>query len=465
MRNRTVSLVLAILLVCAFLPNGLLSALASGNLIQMLVEPTMDYFIVGNFSEGLARVEENGKCGFIDMTGELVIPLAYDADRYSDFSEELALVYKGGQYMAASQRIMEGGKCGFIDRTGKVVIPLKYDGATAFSEGLAAVEKGGKQYLINRNGETVVALDTCYSNDMMGSSFSSIGISSFSEGLAAVEKDGQYGFIDKTGKEVIPLGKYESAWRPFSDGLTAVRKDGQYGFIDKAGEVVIPFVYGWANSFSDGLAAVSKNKKYGVINKSGEVIIPFEYDNIGPFSEGLMSFEKDGARGYMDETGKVIISLDYQQTDISFSSGPLLPFRNGFAVVNSMLLEEDPRAGIMDMSAYEKWGVIDKTGKEVIPPVYDYISDFDEGVAVVFVGFADFYHNHFVGNWGVLQIEGWVAPPLPENAAPVIVPPLSENSMATPILWLLFGLIPVIVILIIWWIVRKQKKPAHSPFE
>ena len=51
--------------------------------------------------------------------------------------------------MNASQRIMKGGKCGFIDKTGKVVIPLQYDGATDFSDGLAAVQKGRKQYLIN----------------------------------------------------------------------------------------------------------------------------------------------------------------------------------------------------------------------------------------------------------------------------------------------------------------------------
>jgi hypothetical protein len=30
-----------------------------------------------------------------------------------------------------------------------------------------------------------------------------------------------------------------------------------------------------------------------------------------------------------------------------------------------------------------KWGFIDKTGKEVIPPVYDYVGAFYEGLARV----------------------------------------------------------------------------------
>ena len=148
MKNRSVFLVLAIVLICTFLPNGMPDALAANNSVQVLVAPTMEYFTVGNFFEGLAMVEKDGKCGFIDTTGNIVIPLEYDADRYSYFSEGLALVYKGGHYRNSSQRIHEGGKCGYINKTGKVVIPLKYDNATAFSEGLAAVEKGKKQYLI-----------------------------------------------------------------------------------------------------------------------------------------------------------------------------------------------------------------------------------------------------------------------------------------------------------------------------
>ena len=41
-------------------------------------------------------------------------------------------------------RIERDGKYGFIDKTGKVVIPLNYDDAWYFSEGLAAVERNDK---------------------------------------------------------------------------------------------------------------------------------------------------------------------------------------------------------------------------------------------------------------------------------------------------------------------------------
>ena len=361
MKKRVITLALAIMFVCTLLPNTALSAMASNRSIQITTEPMMEYFIVEGFSEGLARVENNGKCGFIDKTGNIVIPLEFDADRYSDFSEGLALVYKGGQYANASQRIMEGGKCGFIDATGKIVVPFEYDNATEFSEGLAIVEKNGKQYIIDINGTIVANLNYCYDR-----------IAAFSDGLASVMKEerpgySDWGFIDKTGKEVIPVGEYESAYRSFSDGLTAVGKriliDDRpayridYGFIDTTGKLIIPFEYSWVSSFSDGLAAVTKDGKYGVIDKTGMIVIPLEYDNIGVFSEGLMSFNKDGKQGYMDRDGKVIISLSADYEQASFAGNPLSPFYDGFAVVYGQVRENN---SIMDMATYAKWGVIDK---------------------------------------------------------------------------------------------------------
>jgi hypothetical protein len=339
---------------------------------------------------------------------------------------------------------MYGGKCGCIDKTGKVVIPLEYDNATTFSEGLAAVEKDGKQYLIDKSGKIVVALDKHYDD---------IGL--FSDGMARVQMENRpnrvgsdYGFIDTTGKEVIPLGKYELVGWYFSEGLTEVGEFGgkfnQYGFMDKTGTVVIPMDYANVSPFDNGLAIVRpadtllygvidrnckiiipfeydyalpfsgnlfsarKDNKWGVIDLNGKTVIPFEYDSIGILSEGLASFNKDGKQGYMDKTGNVIISLSGNYERAMFAGEALSPFRDGFAVVYSQVRVS---SSIMDMATYAKWGVIDKTGREVIPLEYDYISYFNDGLAVTFKGYTDFYHYVFSGNWGILQIVEGAVPP------------------------------------------------------
>lgn len=91
-------------------------------------------------SDGLARIERDGKYGFIDNTGQVVIPPKYDLAW--DFSEGLA-------------RVSQNGKAGFIDNTGKVVIPLKYDKAYSFYNGVAGVldRSIGEAFYINRQGE------------------------------------------------------------------------------------------------------------------------------------------------------------------------------------------------------------------------------------------------------------------------------------------------------------------------
>jgi len=95
------------------------------------------------------------------------------------------------------------------------------------------------------------------------------------------------------------------------------------------------------------------------------------------------------------------ISLDLAPS--SFAGSQLSLFRDGFAVVYDGD-RIDFSADIMQPRSTAKWGVIDKTGAVVIPFEYDYISNFNDGLAVVFIGFADFYHYAFYGSWGILQI-------------------------------------------------------------
>jgi WG containing repeat len=45
-----------------------------------------------------------------------------------------------------------GGQHGYIDRTGRVVIPIAYDRADGFVDGRADVAKGGRSFAIDRHG-------------------------------------------------------------------------------------------------------------------------------------------------------------------------------------------------------------------------------------------------------------------------------------------------------------------------
>ena len=229
---------------------------------------------------------------------------------------------------------------------GKVEYGMGY-----FSEGLAQLwvhEKSGtKAGYIDKTGKVVIPAE-----------YGTIG--EFSEGLADAEKDGKFGFIDKTGKAVIPFQypwtEYGRPLGEFHEGLAAVLTDEGLGYIDKTGAKVIPFQYDYGLSFSEGLAAVQKDGKWGFIDKTGAEVIPFQYDDVFSFSEGLAAMQEDGKWGYIDKTGKLVIPCKYE--------GGATPFSGGFAVVYDFYNDEQSSNPQMRPMA----GIIDKTGKEVVPP-------------------------------------------------------------------------------------------------
>lgn len=168
------------------------------------------------FSEGMALYEnDEGKYGFVDEKGNLVIPCSYYAVNwlFGVFVDGYASVYKE-----------DVGKFGIIDKSGKTILPFKFE-----------VGNGGIEY---------------------------------SEGLfCAYEKD-KAGYYDTNGKCVIP-SKFDEA-APFSEGLAAVKQGDLWGFIDKTGKMVINPLFDEVRSFSDGLAVVKKNDRYGIVDKNGK---------------------------------------------------------------------------------------------------------------------------------------------------------------------------------------------------
>ena len=346
MRKRALTLALALVMCLTLLPMGSMAVT-----IEEVVNPKLEYNVLGLFYDGLALVKKGSKWGFIDKTGEVVIPLEYGD--VGSFSEGLAAAEKDGKY-------------GFIDKTGKVVIPLEYDNVGGFSEGLAAAEKGKKYGFIDKTGKVVIPLeyDVKYAD-----------LPIFKEGFAGVTKDSKCGFIDKTGKVVVPL-EYDGA-QNFNEGVACVYKDVtkepnsifrdcKYGFVDNTGKLVVPLEYdSYSERFSEGLARVFKDGKYGYVDKTGKVVIPIKYsvqseDFKTDFHEGLAAVYSNQTWkwGFIDKTGKVAIAQEYDNVD---------DFKDGLAWVI--------KGG--------KWGCIDKTGKMVIPLEYDEVTRFSGGIAWV----------------------------------------------------------------------------------
>ncbi len=158
---------------------------------------------------------------------------------------------------------MENGKTGFRDLDGKIVIKAIYESAEMFSEGHSAVKVDGKWGLINEKGEYVLKPQ-----------FESLG--GLHNGLLSFLSNKQFGFVDIKGQ--IKIKPQFDSVGEFSEGLcTVVNSQGKCGFIDTAGKLIIDFKFQSAWEFENGQAKIQLNKLWGSINKKGEIIVEPKY--------------------------------------------------------------------------------------------------------------------------------------------------------------------------------------------
>ena len=227
-----------------------------------------------DFNGGFAAVKNNGKWGFINTSGDLVINYQYD-NVMDGFSSGIVAVEKNESWY-------------YINTSGESVFQDHFDSAKRFSEGLAGVKKNGKWGFIDKNGNTII--DYKYDN-----------VGSFSEGKVAVntsiEGISQWAYIDRSGKVVIDFSLYETSegrmelLGEFSDGYALVTKS-LYCLINVKGETVLGnnsyFLSGGSiYNIKHGLIPAYDyiddsmlTRKYGLININGKPIIPFIFDYI-----------------------------------------------------------------------------------------------------------------------------------------------------------------------------------------
>jgi WG containing repeat len=161
------------------------------------------FLVASNFSEGRAFASTDGEAfGFIDYAGSFVIHPSFQ--RCLTFSEGLAAVCRDDCW-------------GYIDRSGEFVIPGVLGGsrATGFRDGLAGVQIDGLWGFIDPQGRFVVKPQ-----------FENAG--PFVEGRACVQRKGKWGFVDADGQEVVRC--QFDVLRRLDAGMAPAQIDGKAGF-------------------------------------------------------------------------------------------------------------------------------------------------------------------------------------------------------------------------------------------
>lgn len=184
----------------------------------------------------LTPVYENGRWGYADPGGKVVIAARFDAALpFANGIARVGVVDEELPEIGAQPNI----KWGYIDERGRVLVELRYAVLRDFAEGLALAA------VLDKEKPERPSLGRSERRNL------------------------KWGYVDREGREVIPM-QFVGAG-DFAEGLAAVNPGegggdnesslcglpGSFGYIDKTGAFVIKPQFTHASEFRDGRARVS----------------------------------------------------------------------------------------------------------------------------------------------------------------------------------------------------------------
>ncbi len=206
---------------------------------------------IGTFEEGKIVIVKDGKMGYADTSGAIIIQLLFDAGKetlvQSQFHNGMAVVRKNNRY-------------GLIDSTGKIVIQPTFEDLKFLSDSIIAFRKNSK-----------------------------------------------WGAGMRTPNNVLFLPKYDQIFSCEDDNCVVALK-GKQGLIDTTGKNILPFQYELLQRIGNGFFMARKLGKYGVLNSDNHEVIPFRYDKYLERDKGVIEFANSSDVIWLDIVNKKVFS-------------------------------------------------------------------------------------------------------------------------------------------------------------
>lgn len=208
------------------------------------------------------------------------------------FINKSGQVVSGGYKRAESfvngmAKVQKDGKYGYVNQAGVLVVPCQYTSADDFCDGYAVVKAGGDSSysIIDKSGKVTGTISADKYDSIHGPDYESVNAGN---GCFWISSDAsgtrRYGFIDYAGREIVPC-KYalvgaDPLWDSvgrglfFYGGVAPVKNfDNKWGFVNVAGQEVVPCTLTDVRYTNEPGIFVVKNfngdDRYSVVKSSG----------------------------------------------------------------------------------------------------------------------------------------------------------------------------------------------------
>jgi hypothetical protein len=391
-----------------------------------LVEPKFDH--VDSLSDGLARVWQNGKVGFIDRTGVLVIAPVYD--RAWSFSRGL------GRTSA-----IQDGTAGAIDKTGAWVFRTGYQEihlATDFARDRSSVvfgwhfKKADRWGLLDLDGRVVLDADFDQS------------LQRCHDGRLIAYKNKEWLYFRADGSPLQPPdGRLTDATCGRQPPYT-LKIGNKYGLVDAESHPLTPLQFDAVTTCGSGVRNVKIDGKWGRIGPDGHWLLEPKFDYLSGCLDVFVA-SIDGKRGFMRSDGSWLIEPKFEAAQrrdadtafatVSGATGVLRLKDESWAVTprpgilcdihfdGAIMSESNGKRAILSPSGETwidvgaervgtnldfglltflrdgKWGLVDTAGQVIVEPQFDEPVYFTSGLRGVAWAKRD-------GNWCAIDRRG-----------------------------------------------------------
>jgi len=214
----------------------------------------------------------------------------------------------------------------------------------------------------------------------------------YSEGLAPQKRKGDYGFVDNKSNTIISY-QYDTIYKGFRGGFAVTGKGHKAGVIDKKGKVIVPFEFLSVGEYRNNIIPVENvNNLWGFYSYEGKKLTNCLYDNFRIEENGVLLVQLQGKWGAINLTNKVLLDFNYKEVSYNgkdfwatlLNKWTLKNFKNetlGFFEYDSV--RNGDGAAIFIYSLIGNYGLCDNNGKAITQAVYDHISRFKDGLAIV----------------------------------------------------------------------------------
>ena len=390
-----------------------------------LIKPKYDEIESLDYKEGTLLTKLENQYGVVNINGyELIKPKYSSITTDGYYSEETNSIKTG---FIVSRTTEQGYRYGYIDYKGKEILDTEYNTLEKIND---IDDEKNYYFIASRDGQAGVIKNK---KIIVPHEYTEIGYNNVNN-LFIVKKAEQYGVLNIDGNNVIPInydeisfsGVYINAIKEnqeflfdekgnlISDAkyvnitptenkeyMITVDKNDYYGVADENKEQIIKNNYSYIEYLYDNYFIAVKGGKTGIINDEEKYVIEFNYDNISKIEDtNLLQAKNGNITQIIGKNMQVVASLENGIIDKVnnyvrlYSDKEIIYINMEGNIVNSKDVYQGNK--LFAKNENGKWGFVDKDGNVKVEAKYDFVTEFENGVAGIKKD----------GKWGVIDENG-----------------------------------------------------------